>query len=562
VPARYLTTLLVLSACIKDPPARPPTLCTKDAECPTGQRCHESACIAGAGGDFAAELFAPVSRADLSARQEIDPLTIQAGQIDVTFNASIQVQGRVTLRAGQASAPSIAAKVAFHRSSRIPGARDYLVTVDALPGKMPGEIGFSVRLPPNVDGEDYDVTVYPDDGSLSPTTSPAPNTLCPPVTITNLHWRTSPAPQDIPCDTGGIHTVPGLILDSRGGGVAGVVVRAYSPTLISSTATSADDGSYTLYLSAAHADRFDMRLVPGPHAIGPSLTRRNVRPTHIGANYFVDPVRFPRYSDPVDFALPVLVTGTTPAASAQLHLSAVLSDDGTQALTYDTDATVGVDGLADVKLIPGAIGQPVQYLVTALPPQLSTGQSAWSVPISVEAPLDPNEALAPVVLGERAVVTGRVLDVAGRPVANMSVQPELADSFVATLSADQLADAARLSLPQTTTQADGNFSLHLDAKVVGLTATYDLQLVPPSSSVLPRWSQNGLTISSGVSSVNVGDIKLPAGSVASGVIHDGNGMPVADAEIRVYTLGDAMSRLSTLTTSGKDGTITLVLPSP
>src|SRR5262249_48927078 len=154
----------------------PAPMCTLSSDCPNGQGCHDGSCSDLTSGSFDAELFAPTSRTDLPARGEVG-LDIQKGNVQIVFDPSIEVRGRVVVR-NDSHELSVAAQVSFRRPSRIKGAPDYVVTVDALAGKIDGEAAFTARLVPNNDpsnpNETYTVTVFPDDGTIS---TPAPGTL-------------------------------------------------------------------------------------------------------------------------------------------------------------------------------------------------------------------------------------------------------------------------------------------------------------------------------------------------------------------------------------------------
>src|SRR5262249_39570408 len=254
--------------------------------------------------------------------------------------------------------------------------------------------------------------------------------------------------------------------------------------------------------------------------------------------------------------LPIFVTGTEKAIGASVHFAATLPVNGSDELTYETDATVGPDGTATASLIPGTDDTLLSYRVTVLPPQGSRGKALWQKGVGVGAPLQAGVTLPAIVLDTRTLVTGRVVDSANRPVANMTVQTQLDGGFTAAMTPDQLAAIAPLNLPQATTNSTtehlGEFSLYLDPTLVGVKAVYDLALVPPSGSSLPRASRNQIT-AQGTDVVRLGDVQLPAATLATGIVRDTKGIPVADAELRVYTIAGDASQLATIGKSGKDG---------
>jgi hypothetical protein len=202
--------------------------------------------------------------------------------------------------------------------------------------------------------------------------------------------------------------------------------------------------------------------------------------------------------------------------------------------------------------------------MTILPlPSLLPG-SRWDETVTVGTPhpvTGEGGVLAEVQLPGRVQVSGTVRDSEGKPAPRITVRPELTDSFLAGASgaSDRL---AALRLPEVTTSPDGVFTLYLDAMLAGLVAEYDLELVPPSGSALPRWSRDRVTLPTGAdAALPLGDLALPPSSLVSGTVRDELGMPVADAEVRVYSRTSATSaRQRAVAKSDATGKISLVLP--
>jgi hypothetical protein len=581
----HVAILLACAACVGDPRLPPGPACVKDQECPAGQTCTNGYCFGAPSIQFSAELFAPEGRTDMLAHAEIPALAIdQTGTTDIMFGKSIEVSGRILLRSDDQK--SVAAKVVFHRPSRIPGAPDYVVTVNAASGLTMNQVGYSARIVPNAGDEKYDVTVYPDDGTLDavPPGHQPPSALAPPCVISGAHFTTDTPLFDITCDRGGLRALTGYVVDALNHGVAGMRVRAYSrdgaastPQLVSSTASTDNDGSYTLYLPQVRVGKFDLHVDPGPGIAAPSVVRLDVTPSNVaamapapGTPYTVDLIRLPSYPKMLSYALPVSAVDNAGARmwakGAVVRLSTTLAASLKDTVTYTTETSVDTNGNANAPLIPGTLSENRMYQATVLPRANETSAADWAEMILVGPPAGTDDfggVLAPIRLASRRLVTGTVRDNQGKMAAGVTVHAQLSADFAAALSADDAERLTALALPEVTTAANGTFSMYLDSELVGEPASYDLELVPPNNSALPRWSRDGVAVTPGTDKLDLGDLKLPASTRVSGVVRDVNSNPVADAEVRVYMRTDAQpSRLRTVAKSGADGTVVLVLPSP
>ncbi len=572
--------LLVAAGCVVDPEAPPPPVCEMDTDCATGQTCRANACFGGAQTvDFAAELFAPPNRNDMLARHEILDLDVTtAGDVSVMFGPSIEITGRVLLRSNDAL--SAAAKVVFRRPSRIAGAPDYLVTVDALPGMAKNEAAFRARLTPNSASDTYDITIYPDDGTLHqpPGGTPPPNALAPPTAI-KLNLRDNRS-YDITLDSGGLKGLAGSVLDAVGNGVDNMLVRAYvrrtsgARELVSSTGRTGPNGRFELYLPLADASLFDLVVTPGPGKRWPSLSRRGVRVSSAaladGATSDLPPIMYPAFPSIGTYQLPVAgpdaAGGRKPAIGATVTFATTLSEGSVDTVTYETSATVSSRGLADVELVPGVLSQNRMYRVSVVPMPSAQHAARWDAMVPVGPP-NPSTGsggvLAELELQRRIYVTGKLVDAQGLPAVNVNVKPQLSTAFVNSLPADTLARVISVGLPEVTTSPAGTFAIYLDATLSGRTPLYDFELVPPGGSRLPRWSRDSVTLG-GITDykLELDEIVLPRTALATGTVKDVQGSPVPDAEVRVYMRDQTSARLRTLAKSDKDGQVVLVLPLP
>lgn len=574
--------LVAMGGCVTEPDSTQPDGCKKSEECAPGFQCIDNACFsASSSGDFAAELFAPQNRSDMLARAEIKMLGISASNTtEIMFARSVEVAGRVLLRSTDET--SVAAKLSFRRPSRIPGAPDYVVNATAAAGKKAGEPAFRVRLLPNVDDETYEVTIYPDDGTLvtpAPGQQP-PNALAPPQVVAPVKLTTNLDRFDVALDRGGVRGISGQVVDAVGEGMPNMVVRAYSRLtssapleLVSSTGKTDDAGRFEIFLPMGRSSLFDLSITPGAGVKVPSLVRKGVRPTLAVSGTSLslgDAIRYPALPKSVKYQLPVEGAdkdgGRKPALGATVTLVTTLLTTSTDTVTFETQAEVGTAGFAELDLVPGVLEQNRNYQVTVLPLANTLQGARWDATVSIGPPnpaTGEGGVLAALDLPSRVLVTGTVKGADGKPVSKVTVRPQLSAGFVAAAGAGiDRVGAARL--PEVTTNEVGLFSVFLDAKLAGMAADYDLELVPPAGSVLPRWSRDHVAPSGEAGRQELGDIALPGASLVSGIVRDEDGGPVADAEIRVYMTdtkdGVTTSRQRALAKSDATGKVDLVLP--
>jgi hypothetical protein len=457
--------------------------------------------------------------------------------------------------------------VIVSRPSRIAGAPAYVVVARAVAGKAAGQEAFKIRLPPTLDGELYTVTVVPDDGTISPAQpgQPLPNALAPPVVL-NPFALTEDRTRDITLDSGGLKEISGRVVDAVGGGVQGMVVKAWNRRgsdyeLVSSTAITAEDGAFTLYVPLSRSTIVDLYVTPGPGQHRPSLVRRGVlvsgAPTALTGT--VQDLRFPPLPSTGVYQLevkgPSAAGGTRLAVGATVRLSTAITAAGDD-VRYETEATVGPTGVAELHLIPGVLDANREYQATIVPEANAEQGAKWDATISVGPGL--GGSLAAVTVPARAQLTGTVLDSENRAVAGLTVRPALSKAFLAAAAPATRALVDRVALPEVTTSNTGSFTMYLDPTVGSEIARYDLELLPPNASNLPRWSRDDVSMVD--QKVEVGIIKLPAGTLVSGTVKTEDGVPVADALVQVYERIAGTARLRAIATSNAQGNMSLVLP--
>jgi hypothetical protein len=351
-----------------------------------------------------------------------------------------------------------------------------------------------------------------------------------------------------------------------------MVVRAFNrrtPSepyeVASSTATTDSFGNYVIYVPLGRSGMFDLLVSPGPGQYRASLQRTGVTVTATSAlTGTVELIRYPALPGTAAYQIPVegptASGGTKKVIGARVILSSTLAS-GRDTVTYQTEAVVGgTAGLAEVQLIPGVQDGNRTYTAVALPPPNAEQGALWDGKLVVGP--GTGGVLSMLSLSPRVQVTGKVLDAMGRPAAGIAVKPVLSAAFMAAAIPETLALAERLPLPEVTTSAAGTFSMYLDAAVGAQAATYDLGLVPPNGSALPRWSRDEVSVAGGAT-VDVPEVTLPNGTLVSGTVRTEDGLSaVPDAVVQVYELADGGARPRAIAVSDAQGKISLVLPAP
>ena len=480
----------------------------------------------------------------------------------------------MVLLAGDAD--SIAARLTFERPSRIPGAAAVSFDVHADDGRPDGQAAYRATVAPTRGDEVYALTVVPDDASL------APPLIVPLAVPAN-------ARQDLALvDSLGLKLLSGRVVDAASRGMEGMQITAYGRRvtggemeLASSVAQTDAAGRFVLKLPVSWENTFDIVCAPAANVRAPTMRRRSVLVADGPAGPEVE-LRYPGYPRPMRYGLPLAgpdnAGGKKPADGAKVTMRTLLTSTNGDEVTYESQATSDSSGVAQVWLVPGGTENRV-YTLDVVPLPNAAHSALWGQTVLLGPPSSGSEDggfLAEMLLPSRAYVTGRVVDVTGAPVADVQVRPQLSPFFTNLVPPEVQAQAAALGLPQdVTTDPNGGFALYLDARVGQEIASYDLDLIPPSGSRLPRWSHDRITPAVAEAALGLGDLTIPKGVLASSVVRDVAGEPVPDVEVRVYVRGTDDSvcagvapgcvppaRLRALAKSNSSGYVVLVLPSP
>jgi hypothetical protein len=516
--------------------------------------CRPPECAADTQLQLTAEVDPP---APLPA-QEFAALTIDAhaSSFHLTLDPPVTFSGKVSV-AGLAGKP-LTGNVVATRQSRILGRPDvyYEATIDPLTGE------YSLVVAHNLPGETYKLRVT------------AASDIVPPQQFSAVALNDEQRDLELD-DPATLPQLTGTVSTALQTGVAGLQVQATDPTsgaLLSTTATSDAQGHFALKLAKTL----------------PSLVRVVATPTSaLGAadlpTLFVDVDTSslgPTSTLTTTIALPPLPTAVrynynvvgqsasgaqVPVVGAACTFFADVSDpkspSGTKAY-YAASATTDATGLASVDLIPLADVNRSYQLMVAPDPTSHFASTSATVNVAPQGGWGQM-----IVLQRRAVITGRVLDPTGQPLANVLVVPTTGTLGGAVAPAPPNSAATQPRLGSIATGTDGRFALPVDAS----GTSYDVQLIAPPEKPLPRvWLSTQVT-----SDVDLGDIHVPRGVVVQGVVRDSSGKALQGAGVRLYTIPPAdaacggngnqtclePARLRAEGATLQDGTVSLILPS-
>jgi hypothetical protein len=179
----------------------------------------------------------------------------------------------------------------------------------------------------------------------------------------------------------------------------------------------------------------------------------------------------------------------------------------------------------------------VTYDVSVIPgPDSVEFAALFGHPVNIQQP----GVQAEIRLGRRVAVTGTLLDAAGNPIALAPITAE------PTISYRLAQDSADRPLIQSLTASDvttenGTFLLWLDGPLdlgpagLGDPVVYNLVTTPPLKSGAPRWRfENISAVAFEGGSMELGELVLPSGSFARGLVTTDDGTPVSGVSLHIY----------------------------
>ncbi len=602
-------TAAALTACLSEDAPKPTyDMCESTDDCSGTAICDNGVCW----GDppdttlFAAVVIPPADRPDLAPAEIADIQIAPDGTISgLEFAQTIQFHGRVVIGCGvnqtEGCGPDalVPAQVVVERSSSFPGGPDYRRTVLTKVEAGSEEDSFTVSLP--MDGQDYRVTIVPDEASLNSLADLGVQIQAPPYSM----QITADADQEILVEIGKpdqLKTIQGCITTSTGSGSSFEGMRVHAlgrwnqddePIRASSIVTTDAEGCFAIAVPIDMLNSFDIVARPGPGLTLPTLRLSNEDvPDPLvegqGQTHYLEPLIMPNAANPVTFKLPLFglssggapepISGATVTMETTFKLPA--SEERDIEVTFSAKATsngIGEaeEGIAVIQLYPGSFEDNRSYTIRVLSPPNSEFSSVFATQIDIGTGEGVLEGLA---LERRVVVSGALAkyDSEPLPATPLTVRPSPLMRRALTTATDR-AVLDNIQFASVLSGETGEFILWLDRDLLGLTAQYDFEFAPPDFSSAPTWTFEDIILDpdrAGQESVDLGVLTLPAASYARGSVRDPDGRLIPAAEVRWFQLPspdecqstatacDIPARLLGIWESDEEGQVVAVLPDP
>jgi hypothetical protein len=333
--------------------------------------------------------------------------------------------------------------------------------------------------------------------------------------------------------------ITGVLKDALGGYLTSyrVVALGRWDTEAGTTEVSSVDyvtnGQYSITLSDGLvgpveivAKSYDPNVVaPELHMVGvvaTSQTRNIGQPTGLGNRVdIVIPIKGVTNNGPVKpvSGARVIVTG---------HQEAALP--GAASIVVSQEAITAEDGLARFSLLDGAQLQQ-SYRLRVVPPASSDLGVVYGAQIDLAKP-------AMVQLPGRVKLRGRVVDVNGNPLADVSVTARRSLRFLWSLDAADQQFLDEIPAATAITPETGEFFVYVDPALSDAWAFYDLTFKTPISSRSPSWLIPDFEIPriANQEDVSMDEVVIPDGAFLRAKVVDPAGNPVEGSALRVFRL--------------------------
>ncbi len=486
------------------------------------------------------EIFATALGAQEFPSIPYDSLT---GTFQLETSPLVRLSGAVKLPIELAGLDLKSGVVVATRPSRLVGRPEvsYQGTLNPTTGK------YQIDLPPNLDGEVYTLRVAVDDQ------------LLPPFSI-DVELVRDTSLDLVPAAPTPSLAIGGKVLSALGAPLVGIEVIGRDPEtnkLVSTRAHTDATGHFELYLGSQSGSG-GLRLTA---QINETLRLERIissMPTSNGPSEVV--LQLPALPNPVpqSFRLAGLSSSgiEQPVIGARAKASARILDKASDVVAiHELQADSDSEGRVTLNLYPAESAERTYQLDVA-----TLGNSDFrSTTVSIAA--GPVAGYSSTIMLEpRPAVFGVVLDAVGRPLSGATITPR-----TTTFARNDAAESLQALLqPSTTSDADGKFTMRLDP------GAYDLEIVPPVSSQLPRrWLVQQMI----EAQTDLGLVSLPASLPLVGRIVDLQQKPLANVTVRFFALPTESAycatsdlvcqrpaRLQAELTSRQDGTVEALLP--
>lgn len=507
----YLASLMLVAACIEAPvPPDDPVECRSDAECNTGagEVCDEGVCWGNPPATMYAAVMGPSSEYNsIAAITEVPLVSFQAdGWFGDGSTGALTLVDAMRV-SGQVKAPCpqqldacsgylvVPGTIKWFRPSEIPGVPDVSVasTMAGIQGNGSSG-GFEVFLPRPNKLTTYTVVFTP---SLSPLGAGLPSAanLLPP-------FRASVTVS--PGDAGGL--VRDFMLPTNVRTISGRISQVGTSAL-GGWRVHAEAGDGTVQGAMVLASNIDITTAQGDFSLvladGPSLVDLVFVPGNVTGAEENEPPRV-RLRDHVVtsplstvalpkleriIAAPVVVEGTDGSGgntdvSGAIVVGRLDQLIGTVYLQHQATTTTANNGLGSLQILLGTANLPLHYELDVLPGPLSEMASVYGLDIYVG-----DTVPAPVVrLPRGQPIVGTVIDEHGFGVPGATVTAAVSGASLCALSSDDLRVARGLAPVQSTTNANGEFTMFVDPDFAGTPLTYDIAVEPAAGTWVPRWT--------------------------------------------------------------------------
>jgi hypothetical protein len=495
-----------LGACSRQTPAV--SGCQNDDQCGGDLACIAGACLPRAAAPTTWDIELAPKTDSAAAFTELHAVSLPATAFDLAATSKVTLTG--TLVYDASATPVTTAHVVLSVPAAITGRPDLQFETDLEPMTTPP--AFKLSIPAGVVGRAGTLRVLPT----------APDNV---THATSTFSVTVAATLSLPISSKPV-TVRGRLLSALGDPLKGLYARAFQAgNLVSNVVQTGDDGSFTLIVPVGGADAVNAQALAvelEPATSDAPAPNFWAKPFALTANVDLGDVHLPAYSQPnaFHFVFNGDANDGPGVTGALVRARTLLSEDATGTTDFLRDGLTDTTGQVSLDLLPGSTAASRLYDIAVVPP----ADALYATTCIEKFPLVTGGLPPVVVLDKRIIVSGSLVGDDGTPVAGAVV--------VATQTARARASAcdAFASTPPvtTTSQADGTFTVHLDA------GTYTFDFDPPSGAPYPRLTQAGVVVTSAAVASLRDDVRLPPGAVLEGTLHDAAGQPLPLAGVRFY----------------------------